>query len=261
MVPVPEGESQVVLNYPGPAILRAAWLVSLACFAAFPWMLLRAGRQGDGSVADPGWSAAWIRRNNLLAGISRHLLPRWKPVISFAVLIGVIAVLVGAAHQAWRDHRSYGAIRITFELTRRSLGNSQPILTLGEPGAADCVYITYLDLHQVRFGLDHWSYGGPVSEPVALDYGRPHVIEIDIRGLYPGSRWLNRPSPAPDGKAGVAPFTLRLDGRVILQQEAPFYATDPGKIWLGRNPTGGSVTKGSFSGKIISSERLVPPEE
>lgn len=258
MVPVPEGRSHVTINYPGPLILRAAWLVSLACFAGFPWILLRAGRQCDEAITDSGWSVDWFRQNNLLAGIRRHLFPRWKTALVCATLGGLIAALGFVAHQAWRDHRSYGAIRITFELTRRSLGNSQPILTLGEPGAADCIYITYLDLHHVRFGLDHWSYGGPVSEPIALSYGRPHVIEIDIRGLYPGSRWFNRPDPAPDGKSGIAPFALRLDGRTILQADAPYYAVDPGKIWLGRNPTGGSVTKGSFSGKIIASERFIP---
>lgn len=258
MVPVPAGESRVIITYPGPAGLRAAWLVSLACWAAFPWILLRTGRRRDGIAADAGWTLAWLRQHNLWTGIRRHLLPRWKTAAAAAVLLGAIAFLGGAAYQAWRDHRSYGAIRITFELTRRALGQSQPILTLGEPGAADCVYLTYVDLHHVRFGLDHWAYGGPVSEPIALDYGRPHVLEIDLRGLYPGSRWLRRPDPAPDGRAGIALFTLRLDGRVILRTETRFYAADPGRLWLGRNPTGGSVTQGSFSGKILAHERFIP---
>lgn len=44
-VPVPAGESEVVLTYPGPFALRAAWYLSLASLAAFPWLLLQAVRR------------------------------------------------------------------------------------------------------------------------------------------------------------------------------------------------------------------------
>ncbi|MBI5426123.1 MAG: hypothetical protein HZA32_18780 [Opitutae bacterium] len=44
-VPVPAGEVDVVLTYPGPLALRAAWYLSLTSLAVLPWLLLRAARR------------------------------------------------------------------------------------------------------------------------------------------------------------------------------------------------------------------------
>jgi hypothetical protein len=46
LVPVPAGESEVTLSYPGPALLHLAWYVSLLSLGAWPWLVLRAGRRG-----------------------------------------------------------------------------------------------------------------------------------------------------------------------------------------------------------------------
>ena len=257
MIPVPAGESSVVVTYPGPGVLRTAWLLSLASLAALPWLLARAAR-ANVPAAGQDESFAWIPGNNIFAG-GLFVWRQRRRALGVMALLGLGLGLAWLGWQAWLEYRSYGSMRMTIELTRRSRIRPEPLLTLGRKGAADCIYLVYEDPRHVRFGLDHWGHASTVSEPVAITYGEPHVVEIDIGGLHPASGWLGRPGPKePADKPGFAPLTIKLDGRTVLQAEARYYAAGPEHIHLGRNPTGGSVTRGQFSGIIHAAERVPP---
>ncbi|HVT73225.1 MAG TPA: hypothetical protein VHD61_08820 [Lacunisphaera sp.] len=258
MVPIPAGESRVVVSYPGPVALRLAWLLSLGALAACPWLLARTGAFARDEAAAPGLSRAWIREHNVFAGMARAWRsgPGFRRAAVGAVLVAGAAWL-GA--QAWHAARDYGPCRLTIELTRRTHGRAEPLLTLGRPGAADCVYLVPEGPHAVRFGLDHWGHAGVLSDPVPITYGEPHVVEIDLGGLYPVTLWPGHRGPPATGPAGTAPFSIRLDGQPVLQTTSPYYPAGPAETYVGRNPTGGSVTRGNFSGLIHRVERRPRP--
>lgn len=245
MIPVPAGESRVELTYPGSTLLRAAWLLSLACFAGWPW-LLRPNRAGD--LPPP-------------TGLGTGLAGLWRQHRRRTIMISLSLVLFGTALffavRAWRDHQAYGSLRLVLELPKYPVSRAEPLLTLGRPGAADCIYVIYEDARHIRLGLDHWSYGGPVSAPIEVSFGRRHTVEITLGGLYPASPWSDRSSPPTDGKSGTGLFQLRLNEHLVFSEELPFFAAPPAEVVLGRNPVGSSVAGEKFTGRIISSERFI----
>lgn len=252
MVPVPAGESQVVLTYPGPPALHAAWFVSLACFAVWPWLLARSS--ASPASADLSW--AWIRKNNLGAGLARLWRQRRRTCF-IALLVALLTAGTAAGCHFWRMHHAYGSLRLVVELPKRPVSHAEPLLTLGRTGAADCIYVVYEDSRHIRIGLDHWAYGGPLSDPIPVSFARPQTIEITIGGLYPTSAWRRRPGMAT-GPEGTGPMRISFNGRLVLTQEARFYSAAPDEVALGRNPVASSVAGERFSGRILHSERFIP---
>jgi hypothetical protein len=113
--------------------------------------------------------------------------------------------------------------------------------------------VIYENDGRIRLGLDHWGYGGPVSEPFAISHGRPHLLEVTLQGLYPPARHWGAPAAA--GRP-AAPFALVLDGRGVLAETLPYHPAAPGEVYPGRNPVGSSVAAPAFSGRILARERF-----
>lgn len=250
MVPVPPGSTRVVLTHPGPPVLRFSWFLSVACLAVWPWVLARSAAAPVG--ADLSWT--WIRENNLGAGLARG----WRRGHRPRLVAALVAVLVAAAAlHLWRAERAYGSLRLVVELPKRPVSRAEPLLTLGRPGAADCIYVIYEDPRHVRIGVDHWAYGGPVSDPLPISHAGPQTIEITIGGLYPASLWWRRPAQTT-GPAGTGPLRISLNGRLVLTRDTRFYAATPAEVAVGRNPAGSSVAGERFSGRILRAERFIP---
>lgn len=253
MIPVPSGRSQVIVHYRGPAWLRAAWFISLAGLALYPWLLLRAW--GTLMPADAAAPKGWIGRDNLVAVLVRwwkHRGPRWGLAV---ILAGLLVAAIPAVRQAWHTYRDYGSLHLVIELPKHPVDPAEPLLTLGRPGAADCIYIRYEDARHIRLGYDHWGYGGPMSEPIPVSYGEQHRLEISALGLYPAGWWLGRPGPATVGPDGRAWFELKLNGRVIFRELLPAHAAGVGEVAVGQNSVGSSTAGARFSGRILSVQR------
>ena len=260
MVPIPSGKSQVILTYPGPLILRAAWLLSLACFAGYPWMLFKACTESRPLSLGLDSSAEATGRQDVLVGLKR--LWRRHPRLAIA---GPAVALLGfgfawIAHGIWQEKHAYGSLRLSLQFPRFPEEKAEPLLTLGKPGAADCIYVIYDDPGHVRFGLDHWLVGGPVSEPIPINYAI-HRVEITIGGLYPPSRWFKRSGPPGSNDAGFASFTLKIDDRTVFFRPSPYYASPPAQVTIGENRVGASVCGRRFSGHILAAERFFPDTE
>lgn len=252
MIPVPAGESRVALTYPGPLGLQASWFLSLACFAVWPWSLVWSARAPVG--ADLSWP--WIRQNNLGTGLVRGWR-RGRRAFFVATLAGLLVAAGATTYQLWLLQRAYGSLRLVVELPKRPVSHAEPLLTLGRTGAADCVYVIYEDSRHIRIGLDHWAYGGPLSDPIPVSFAQPQTIEITLGGLYPASGWMRRPGPAT-GPEGTGPIRISFNGRLVLTQEGRFYSAAPAEVAIGRNPVGSSVASEQFSGRILRSERFIP---
>ncbi len=129
--------------------------------------------------------------------------------------------------------------------------HTEPLLSLGETGAGDLVYIRYDSPTSISFGYDHWSLGGQVTSPVQIDAKATQVIEIDSAALDPRTEPADAPGSVRRGR-----LVIRLNGRVMLQQDAPYYLSEPGTVSVGVNAIQSSTAQALFTGRLIKVERL-----
>ena len=66
-------------------------------------------------------------------------------------------------------------------------GQSQPLFFRGIVGNADCLFVTYLNEHTIRFGFDCWGSGEVLSPPVSIDYDQPHTLKFIYGKFLPDS--------------------------------------------------------------------------
>lgn len=253
-VAVPDGESDVIVTYPGTFVLHSAWLTSIGLLALWPWMLgVVQYRQPKG--AGPDNSAE--RRHDLGAGICALWRRHRRATCLAGGTAAVLATIAIATYRLNQEYRNFGSLRLTLTIPRHVMPRSEPLLTLGQPGAADCIYLIHEDGKHIRIGLDHWGVGGPVSDPIPVDYADTHRLEITIGGLYPPSRWFERPPPPQSDGKGRALFRVTLDGKTVFNQHHPFHSALHDQMAVGQNPVGSSVSGESFSGDILGIERFI----
>ncbi len=149
-----------------------------------------------------------------------------------------------------------GPVLIRLRFPRGLAGQSEPLVVTGKTGAGDIIYVRYDNDHQVRFGYDHWSVGGPVSDPVEIDPDRTQELLVSMGSMLPS---------ASEGN-GDAYARLRhqclvfLNGQRVLRCSSRFYPTLPTQIIIAANPIGGSTARSRFSGVILHVEPVRPED-
>ncbi len=113
---------------------------------------------------------------------------------------------------------------------------SEPLLCSGKTGAGDLIYITYVDAQHVRFGHDHWGYGGTVSDPIKIPDDRQALLELDCPPLHNAS--------------GMGRLSLKLNGQTVFAQDAAFHPTHPDEVAVGSNLIGASTSTAHFTGRL-----------
>ena len=153
-----------------------------------------------------------------------------------------------------------GPVRLVLRFPTGMTGRNEPILVTGRAGAADILYIQYVDESHVRVGYDHWGKGGPVSDPIAVDYSAAQTIEIQLGSLFPTEddpAWARLPT---EGRtAALGSIQVRLNGRPVLQHQEQAYRSEPGEILVGLNTIVASTCEPMFTGRIFLQERLGLP--
>jgi len=243
LVPVPAGESSVVVNYPGVRGLRELFWVALAAWAAVAAAAVLPSRAKTAIC-----SAA--------AGVARRL---WQVRERLFVGAGVAAAIALAAWEArawWRNRQAAGPIGMEVVFPRDSWLGSQPLLVTGRPFAGAFVYVRYEDPRHIRFGFDVWSRFGRVSEPIETDYYAVHRIEISTGALFPsGNSAVERLSKA-DRDFLRKRLRVVFDGRVVFDESFDQYETRLSDITVGVNRIGGSNAGLRFTGEILDLRRL-----
>jgi hypothetical protein len=140
---------------------------------------------------------------------------------------------------------AYGAINLIVEFPWSAAGRHEPLVVSGVPGAADFLYVVYLDARHLAIGFDDWGTGGMVGPPIEVDYAQAHRLSLTMRSLYPPDA---RPEPR-------SPVRVTVDGRVALATQSPCHPSTPAQIRVGVNPIGGSTCGAVFNGRILSIER------
>lgn len=153
--------------------------------------------------------------------------------------------IVPAAAQAV-EADVFGPVVITVTLPPFAGVRSEPLVSSGETGKGDVVYIKYLDAQTVVFGYDHWGYGGFESDAAAVKPGEELVIAVDYGALY------------AEGTAPRDRVVVRLNGRIVADRAAKFHPCTPDTVVVGANMIGASTAAAVFSGNIIKQQRTAP---
>jgi hypothetical protein len=137
-------------------------------------------------------------------------------------------------------------------------GKVEPLVVSGVSGAGDQIFVRYTGGTGVRFGVDHWGYGGPISDIVhPAPELRVHHVVISEGGLFPPGE-----SPLyashPSWRKLRDWLVVALDGRPIIVAPCKAYFSWPDQITTGLNLIGGSSVGASFSGEMGSTELVSP---
>ena len=149
------------------------------------------------------------------------------------------------------EDTQYGPVQMLLTVPAFSKRSSEPLLSSGETGHGDLVYIRYEDERHVSFGHDHWGAGATASPSVEIDPKTVQVLEIDCAVLYP-----QQPGPAWSGVANRDRCIIRLNGRVVWDVPADFHSTAPDEVEIGANAINASSAGPAFSGGIVRISRL-----
>jgi hypothetical protein len=150
----------------------------------------------------------------------------------------------------------FGSLKLKVLLPTGRSGGSEPLVTTGETGAGDFVYVVYLDPQHIKFGFDHWGVRGFGSDPMALDFSKPHDVEISIGSLFPADGDIlfgNLEETAVE--ALKERVLVKLDGATVIDAVSNCYESPPDLVTIGRNEIGGSTTGPAFTGKILMQSR------
>jgi hypothetical protein len=138
----------------------------------------------------------------------------------------------------------YGPILIKAKLPVFTGIKSEPIVSSGESGKGDLVYVKYIAPNTVILGYDHWGVGGFETEPLRIDDSVVQLIGVDYGALYPVGSSQNRDR-----------VVLRLNGRVVADKVVRFHPCSPDTVVVGANLIGASTASAAFSGVILGHER------
>jgi hypothetical protein len=157
-----------------------------------------------------------------------------------------------------------GPVRLVLQFPANAIPRTEPLLITGHGGAGDIIFVRYVDASHVVFGYDHWSKGGPLSEPIPLDYAATHTVEIQLGSLFPSEddpAWLALPEAAK--AAARDTVVIRLNGRTVLTHREKAYPSTAAEILTGLNSIGATTCERLFTGRIFHQERmgvrLLPP--
>ncbi len=150
-----------------------------------------------------------------------------------------------------------GAVHLLLRFPAGATGHYEPLLVTGHTSAADAIYVHYVDATHVRFGYDHWSKGGPVSEPIAVDYAVAQGLDLQVGSLFPpedDAAWQDL--PAATRAAARSSVLVKLNGVTVLTHQEPAYPTKPDEIRTGLNSISATTCERRFTGRILHQERL-----
>lgn len=139
-----------------------------------------------------------------------------------------------------------GVMRLKVRFAPPAQPAREPLVVSGETGRGDFVVVEYLADGRLRFLLDHWGRVPYVSEPIACDLTREHLLEIEFSAYL-----LERARDIPSGQGRLA---LKLDGRLVWECAARFYQIEACDVFIGRNLIGGSACGERFTGSIVPVE-------
>ncbi|HVT73238.1 MAG TPA: fibronectin type III domain-containing protein [Lacunisphaera sp.] len=155
----------------------------------------------------------------------------------------------------------FGRMRVKLRFPADRGDQAEPVVVTGGNEAGDILYVIYSDPHHIRLGFDHWYAGGPLTAPIAIDYSRPHEIEISMGSLFPPADDVVFVNLAPADVQRVKDrVKVVLDGATVIDSAGTCYESAPDQVTVGRNEIRATSCGPTFSGEILSVTRAWPKE-
>lgn len=154
----------------------------------------------------------------------------------------------------------WGAVRLNVHFPSDVPGRSEPLVVTGTTGAADLIYVVYEDAGHIRIGHEHWGAAAVLSPPLAIDYARPHNVEISMGSVLPpegNAAWNGRSSDIQ--RALRQTVSVRLDGQEVFTERKETFAPWHGRAAIGRNDVSASSCAREFTGEILARDRAPLP--
>jgi len=152
----------------------------------------------------------------------------------------------------------HGPVEMEVVFPRDRTGVTEPLVVTGlGKHDVDGIMVRYLDDTHVQFSAFHLGRGGPVSEPVEIDYAAPHRVRIVLGSLYPPATHPLFASWPPSQAARIQRrLKIDLDERTVLQGNFTVHPSVPSGTTVGRSNLPPDVSTPAFTGKIIAQRRL-----
>lgn len=266
-----------------PACLRQAkkpwrsWLVALLGSAAAMYLMimcyfsLSVAYEADFLIlamfgAALGWLGAFLRPASAARTIATiapggfilvsatfgllALLQNFSPPARFSALARVANIAPAWWESRWGTPR--GPIVLKFLLPQNAAGKTEPLISATD----DLCFIRYLDAAHVQIGLFHQGLAGPESPPIAIDYRRPHELELFFGFFLPPAdhprlaRWSKEQYLYAKNLVHV-----RLDGNEIFLRGAYFDNLLKTDLLVGRNSNLTGIAAPQFSGTLLATTR------
>ncbi len=190
---------------------------------------------------------------SVLAAVSLQFQP--LPPESYRAFAGIMNQPT-LLYERWTG-QGYGPIAFDVTFPDRPTIENDPLVDTGQHGASDLIYVQYLDVDHVRFGLAREGAAGPIGPPVAISHRAAHRMEIWMGSLLPPA---GDPAMAQlsDAAASILKRRVRvvLDGRTVLDDLVNCHSATPREVWVGSCPVTPGFTGSRFQGRLGSTVRL-----
>lgn len=145
-----------------------------------------------------------------------------------------------------------GPVRFIVTFPADKTGQAEPLVTTGRTGQGDVILVKYEAPDRIRFAHDHWGHGLAESEPIAVEPGRVHTVEVWMGSLLPEAERTTPPwGESPANADPKAPWcAVRLDGKIVWARQGPLYPARPEDAFFLQNPIGSTASGLSFTGEV-----------
>jgi hypothetical protein len=126
-----------------------------------------------------------------------------------------------------KDMQRHFPLKVRFGDRIPRTGAGEPLLTTGQAGDANFVFVLAPAPAVVMFYLDAWGFPWAASPPVVIDPAREYNVDI----------WL--------GSKGIK---VQVDGATVWERSTPVRSLENPQI--GQNPVGGTTALPQFSGMV-----------
>jgi len=137
-------------------------------------------------------------------------------------------------------------VELSLFLPTANPSGADPLLVTGSGTKSDLLYCIYDGANHIKFALDHYGSGGPVTQSVAYDPLVVHRVTLWMGSLAGATGVETNGTAAPDH------LVVILDGRTLLNVDQVFYPSTPQSAIVGFNAYGSTVARREFSGRIES---------
>lgn len=200
------------------------------------------------AAGQPAWGRHW----DVMAGVVRFFAGTGQ-VTSWGTPMELLEAW--AASRAVRLRRggewegATGPLRLVLAVPEGAAGRAEPLLTTGETGAGDFLVVRYESATTLRVGFDHWGAGGPWSELITVEPGRPQSVVVSWGNLWPARDNRELYAAEPGWAAMRDQVVVWWNGRRVLHEATRTHAG--GEIQFWSNHIGGSSSGAHFTGRRV----------